>query len=309
MTRLSLKDPEGRRRELISERKAPAVVAAAFLIIAPMCPPGAAQTTQKMDGQRAAAPSAGQGRSVSRPPGPPVPSTGKESDLSAQAALAYVTAMGLVAKNDFDRAIDKFGEAIRLEPDPRMQAFLLHARGFFLLNLKGDAQRALGDLDEAIRVDPNPVYILDRARAWIRLGKFENAIADATLAIRLDPQSEWYALPVRGEAYMHQADYAHALADLDQAIKLRPDNDEAWATRALVRMGMNQLERAIADADQAVKLKPGSETALFYRAHIHKAMGQESLAMADLKKILDINPGHTAAKKSLEEILGSSGQK
>ena len=72
---------------------------------------------------------------------------------------------------------------------------------------------------------------------------------------------------------------------------------------------MNQLEQAIADADQAVKLKPESETALFYRAHIHKAMGQESLAIADLKKILEINPRNTAAKKSFDEFLGGVGRK
>ena len=239
MTRLFLKPGERRRTDLVSKRKAPAIAAAAFLVIGSACSPAVAQTTQKMGGKRATAtaPSGGEAPSVSRPPAPPVPSTGKEPDLSAQAAVAYVTAMSLVTENDFDGAIAKFSEAVQLEPDPKLRAFLLHARGFFLLNLKGDTQRALGDFDEAIQADPNPLYLIDRARAWIRSGKFENAIADATLAIRHDPQSEWHALPVRGEAYMHQTDYAHALADLDQAIKLRSDNDEAWATRALVHMG------------------------------------------------------------------------
>ena len=83
---------------------------------------------------------------------------------------------------DFDRAIDDYSEAIRLNPkDPSYynnRGNAWHARG--------DNDRAIADFNEAIRLNPaNAAYYNNRRDAWLAEGDLARAIADANQATRL----------------------------------------------------------------------------------------------------------------------------
>ena len=56
-----------------------------------------------------------------------------------------------------------------------------------------------------------------RACLFDKLGKFDDAIADFSEAIRLDPQ--WARYNNRGIAYSHKGDDERALADFDEAVR------------------------------------------------------------------------------------------
>ncbi|MGH8607044.1 MAG: tetratricopeptide repeat protein, partial [Gammaproteobacteria bacterium] len=48
---------------------------------------------------------------------------------------------------------------------------------------------------------------------------------------------------------------------LDQALKLKPDNDAAWTDRGFMHVGLGRFEEAIASFDRALKLKPDNDAA------------------------------------------------
>ena len=88
-------------------------------------------------------------------------------------------------KQDYDKALADFEEAIRLDPknsDPRR-----HRRGVW--EKKGDWDKIIANHDAAIQAEPKNVQlILDRASAWGRKPDFAKSFADFELAIQLDPK-------------------------------------------------------------------------------------------------------------------------
>src|SRR5580700_8435230 len=60
----------------------------------------------------------------------------------------------------------------------------------------------------------------------------------------------------RGWAYINKGDYESAIADYDQAIRLKPDYPEAYNGRGIAHDDKAEYDRAIADYDQAIRLKP-----------------------------------------------------
>jgi tetratricopeptide (TPR) repeat protein len=101
----------------------------------------------------------------------------------AAAFLARGSAWAL--KGEYDKAIQDYDEAIRLEPN-RGDAF----------NNRGDAwdakqeyDKAIRDFDEAIRLDPNDDdAFLNRSIARHAKGEYDKAIQDFNQAIRLNPE-------------------------------------------------------------------------------------------------------------------------
>jgi tetratricopeptide (TPR) repeat protein len=82
----------------------------------------------------------------------------------------------------------------------------------------------------------------------------------------------------RGVAYRLKAEYDKAIADFDEAIKLRPDYPNAFNNRGVAYRNKGDLDHAMADYDQSITLKPGCWTcratfATSSRANIHRSCG------------------------------------
>lgn len=261
------------------------------------------------------------------PPGGLVPDSTDDTkpNVDASAKIMAWRALLLDENSDPEKALSVISEAIALEPSPRWRARSLYERGFFRKRLKRDIDGALADFNEAIRLDGNsdlsPMYLKDRAEILLLKGAYNEAIADLTTAIplhlrtacaRVFPEHrdecrnrelkgrESELLTMRGEALMYKADYPKALADLDRAIVLQPDNIEAYINRARVHASRNDFATALKDVDRAIELDPKSFPAYFYRALIYKLTRQWDKAIADFEKVLEINPGNAGAIEQLE---------
>jgi tetratricopeptide (TPR) repeat protein len=146
-------------------------------------------------------------------------------------------------KQDYDRAITDYTEAIRLACFSRGRAF--HNKGEFV--------KALADFTEAIRLDPKEgSSFYNRGVTYQALGEFEKAIADFTQAIRRDPQL-MYAYNNRANLLEKQGAYDKAIADYREAIRLDPKNATplmnlgwllATCSKAEIRDGRKALEYA-----------------------------------------------------------------
>ena len=87
---------------------------------------------------------------------------------------------------------------------------------------KGDHDQAIADYTEAIRLDPkHALAYINRGNAWRTKEEYDKAIADYDEAIRLDPKDAT-AYHERGEAWYAKDDLDKAIADYDEAIRLDP---------------------------------------------------------------------------------------
>jgi Flp pilus assembly protein TadD len=78
-----------------------------------------------------------------------------------------------------------------------------------------------------------------RGRALTAEGKYDEAIAELTEAIRLQPDLA-RAYNARGYVYLLRRDNPHALADFDEAIRLSPGYTNAIQNREIVVKRMNK---------------------------------------------------------------------
>jgi tetratricopeptide (TPR) repeat protein len=94
----------------------------------------------------------------------------------------------------------------------------------------------------------------------------------------------------RGVAYRLKANYAQAIDDFNEAIRLEPKNANAFNNRGVAYRNMGDLDRAVADYDQAILIRP-DYFAAFYNRGLALADKQEyAKAIADFTTALRANP-------------------
>ena len=86
----------------------------------------------------------------------------------------------------------------------------------------------------------------------------------------------------RGAAFASRREFDQALAALTRACELAPENPEYLYQRGMVYWQMKQPAPAMADFDQALKLKTDNLPALIARAQLLLQRGDEDRAAADL---------------------------
>jgi tetratricopeptide (TPR) repeat protein len=197
-----------------------------------------------------------------------------------QAASYTNRGNGYRDKNDLDRAIADFNEAIRLDPNLAM-AFL--GRGIAFSD-KGDNDRAIADFNEVIRLDPNFARAFTvRGIVFSAKGDLDRAIADLNEAIRLDPEDATAFLG-RGVAYRAKGDNDRAIADYSESIRLDPESTRAFQNRASAYHAKGDNDRAIADFSEAIRLDPKSSQAYFARGRLYLFAGSVEKALADFNQ-------------------------
>jgi tetratricopeptide (TPR) repeat protein len=124
----------------------------------------------------------------------------------------------------YQQAISDITEAIRLDPIPR--AFRFHNRAEAYQG-SGDLARAIADYDEAIRLDPVERFFrfLARGNALRDAGQYVRALVDYETALKLAPTNASVLLE-RGRAYGKMGRSEAAKNDLDNALTLDPSNEE-----------------------------------------------------------------------------------
>jgi tetratricopeptide (TPR) repeat protein len=118
----------------------------------------------------------------------------------------------------------------------------------------------------------------------------------------------------RGIAYRAQSQYdrAHqgsdpdtmldrAVADYDEALRIRPDYAEALVNRAVAWFDKGRFDRAVADCDRAIALRPNLAEAYNNRALAYYRLGRFDLALPDFDQtiLLDKNYGNALITRSL----------
>jgi tetratricopeptide (TPR) repeat protein len=207
------------------------------------------------------------------------------------AEMHVLRGIGLARKNDMDRALADFDQAVRIDPN---YARAHNGRGA-ARSRKNDFDGALVDYNEAIRLEQNFGRAYDNRGLIFRQKKeYERAIADFSEAIRLEPN--------RAAAYSHRAwtwhlkkDADRALADFDLALRLDPKFAGAVNDRGIVWRDKGDLDRALADFNEAVRLDPKLAIAWVNRGHVFRRKGDFDRALPEFNEAIRINPKLPAA--------------
>jgi tetratricopeptide (TPR) repeat protein len=155
----------------------------------------------------------------------------------------------------------------------------------------GDFQGAIADATRAIRLDPNKAhYYFVRAKARTQIRDYQGTIADATKAIQL--RGKEYVDPflyrIRADARIGIRDYQGAIADATKAIQidsLRPASSaSAYYVRAEARIRLRDYQGAIADATKAIQNAPSYGNAFVLRANARRLSGDYQGALADTNR-------------------------
>jgi tetratricopeptide (TPR) repeat protein len=111
----------------------------------------------------------------------------------------------------------------------------------------------------------------DSAIDWSRKGDLDRAIADLERAIELAPDDA-KAYRHRGNAFGLKGDVDRALADYDRALRIDPNDAAIFHDRGLMWQRNKELDKALADLDRAVRMgftAPRITTGQVYLDHVY----------------------------------------
>jgi tetratricopeptide (TPR) repeat protein len=157
-------------------------------------------------------------------------------------------------------------------------AYLSLAQAFIR---SGKFDNAIVNLTEGLKYDPFGMALFHtRAMAYEAKGDLKEAIEDFTRATRVAPDPRSFV--ARGRIYGLQKHYDLAISDYDQALRLDPDHPAALNNRCWTRAvwGRN-LPAARHDCDRSLELQPGDAATLSSRAVVRFKLGDFSGAIAD----------------------------
>jgi tetratricopeptide (TPR) repeat protein len=111
----------------------------------------------------------------------------------------------------------------------------------------------------------------------------------------------------RGMGYHHAGEYVEALADFNEAIKLRPQFARGYHARAFVKQDLGAFDGALADITRAIALTPSDWYGLYCRALIFRDRGAYAAAMADLELAFRLQPEEKRIRLLHALVLSDEG--
>lgn len=98
-----------------------------------------------------------------------------------------------------------------------------------------------------------------------------------------------------GALFEHKGELERAVADLGEALKLKPDDAGTLVMRGTLYLANNEFEKAIADFSEALKIAPDNADALGSRANAYVQTGEGDKAIADYSEVIRLKPADASA--------------
>jgi predicted TPR repeat methyltransferase len=133
------------------------------------------------------------------------------------------------------------------------------------------------------------------AQEWFERGysaiSFEEKLRCYGEAIRLKPDYE-DAYRARGTARSDEGDIDGALKDYDEAIRLEPKNAHSFTMRAFARAKKGDLDGALKDHNEVIRLDPSYAQAYNYRGSVRSQKGDLDGALIDHDEAIRLKPDY-----------------
>lgn len=136
-------------------------------------------------------------------------------------------------------------------------------------------------------------YYTNRGTAYNSHRDYARAIEDHNEAIRLNPNNPT-AYYNRGGTYYDKGDYDLAIRDYNDAIRLKPDYAFAYHGRGKAYSAKRDYDRAIEDFTEAIRLNPDEAHAYNNRGLAYDFAGDYDRAIRDYNEAIRLNPSEIA---------------
>ena len=169
-----------------------------------------------------------------------------------------------------------------------------------------DYNKAIDDFNAALKLDPRytPAYT-SRARTWMLKHYRDRATADYDAAIKLEPANAMYRV-ARAESWSARGMHDPAMEDYAEAIRLEPNNPAIWVSRGNEWRKDVKMDRAIADFNHAISLDPKYAPAYVARGNTWKQVGRTDLAIQGFSDLIRVSPEEPRAHQLLARILATA---
>jgi len=203
-----------------------------------------------------------------------------------RSVLLYNMAQVYAQIESFDRAIEHYSAAMRMDPN---YSEYYNERGNLLLKL-GRLEEAFQDYRRAIELGPPYFEVWSNLGQCCRVrGRMEEAIAAYDRSLDLQPNQPMVWI-VRAQALEALGRLGEAIAAYSSALSLQPTLWPAFAGRAVLLYEQGKLHECLADLDRAVSLAPEEPDIYQNRAVAHGDLGRYQEASRDLQHYLELRP-------------------
>lgn len=190
-----------------------------------------------------------------------------------------------------EQGIESLSKALNLNPE-MLSAWEARARGFRDLHLTEDE---LSDIEGLLLIDPVNCNALLRRGTLLSETDPVQATEDFSKVISRD-RTNATAWMQRGLSYNRSGDTDRALADLNIACRLQPDDFHPWLERGRILCGLNRLDDAISDLSKAVELAPNDRD-------VREALARTDIARDSSEEAQEPVAGQPAEENTLSALL------
>ena len=186
------------------------------------------------------------------------------------------------AKSDFKTAIEFYDAAIRLKPE-FPEAEFQRALALLLSNRKDEA---LQGFNRAVELRPDWAFAYARFGSQLSAYSNDDKNAEPILrkAIELEQDNE-EALVALADLRARAGDRNEALLLSRRATSARTATASTWRKRAIIEVGAGDRVAALASLDHALTLEPNNFGAVAQRAKLLLDTGEKERAIADIRML------------------------
>lgn len=242
-------------------------------------------------------------------------------EAASQQAIDHLVGVGLALIGDCPAARERLSESARLfaATDAALAAdFYLGA----CLLREGDLAGAASQFERVIAAAPTlsrvPHAVINLAWLDLQLGRENDAaqLMDRLIAATAPDQPDYddnrriEALVARSQVYALGSRFEQAVADMDAAIGLRPNDAALYVERAQRMLLQYEWDQVLADYNRALEIDAGYAPAYFGRGLVYYAQGPLESALADFEHYLTLAPAgaHTAEAQGYIDAIQSDLQ-
>lgn len=192
-------------------------------------------------------------------------------------------------------AVIEYANAVRLDPrfgEARLKLAETHER---MGNIRAAAPEYIRAADA---LPDNREAQIKATQILLLAGRFDDAKARAGAMLAKNPQ-DLEGLLLHANAMAALKDPAGALAEIEEALKVKPDESRTFVNLGAIRMQTGEAKEAEAAFRRAVDLDPKSVDAQLALANYLWAAERADEAEAAIKQALTIDPQHLLANRML----------